>query len=63
MDQGSLAHLLLGAVFVSSGQGGVDHGRLITGAARGIGLALAKDALRRGWHVIGSVREICRAIT
>jgi NAD(P)-dependent dehydrogenase (short-subunit alcohol dehydrogenase family) len=36
---------------------------LITGAARGIGLALAKDALRRGWHVIGSVREIGRAIT
>jgi NAD(P)-dependent dehydrogenase (short-subunit alcohol dehydrogenase family) len=30
---------------------------LITGAARGIGRALCEDALRRGWDVIGSVRE------
>jgi NAD(P)-dependent dehydrogenase (short-subunit alcohol dehydrogenase family) len=30
---------------------------LITGAARGIGHALCADALRRGWSVIGSVRE------
>ena len=29
---------------------------LITGAGRGIGLALAKEALARGWRVIGSVR-------
>jgi hypothetical protein len=27
MDQGSLAHFVLGAVFVSSSQSGVDHGR------------------------------------
>ena len=30
---------------------------LITGAARGIGRALCEDALRRGWSVIGSVRD------
>jgi NAD(P)-dependent dehydrogenase (short-subunit alcohol dehydrogenase family) len=30
---------------------------LITGVNRGIGLALAKDALSRGWNVIGSVRH------
>jgi NAD(P)-dependent dehydrogenase (short-subunit alcohol dehydrogenase family) len=30
---------------------------LITGAARGIGKALCEDALRRGWGVIGSVRD------
>lgn len=30
---------------------------LVTGAARGIGRALCEDALRRGWSVIGSVRE------
>lgn len=30
---------------------------LITGAARGIGRALCEEALRRGWDVIGSVRE------
>ncbi len=30
---------------------------LITGAARGIGTALCEDALGRGWHVIGSVRD------
>ena len=30
---------------------------LITGAARGIGRALCVDALRRGWDVIGSVRD------
>jgi NAD(P)-dependent dehydrogenase (short-subunit alcohol dehydrogenase family) len=30
---------------------------LITGVNRGIGLALAKDALARGWRVIGSVRR------
>ena len=30
---------------------------LITGAARGIGRALCEDAFRRGWSVIGSVRE------
>ena len=30
---------------------------LITGAARGIGRALCEDALRRGWDVIGSVRD------
>ena len=30
---------------------------LITGAARGIGRALCQDALRRGWHVFGSVRD------
>jgi NAD(P)-dependent dehydrogenase (short-subunit alcohol dehydrogenase family) len=30
---------------------------LITGAARGIGHALCADALRRGWSVIGSVRD------
>ncbi len=30
---------------------------LITGAARGIGHALCADALRRGWTVIGSVRD------
>jgi NAD(P)-dependent dehydrogenase (short-subunit alcohol dehydrogenase family) len=30
---------------------------LITGVHRGIGLALAKDALARGWRVIGSVRR------
>jgi NAD(P)-dependent dehydrogenase (short-subunit alcohol dehydrogenase family) len=30
---------------------------LITGVHRGIGLALAKDALSRGWRVIGSVRR------
>jgi NAD(P)-dependent dehydrogenase (short-subunit alcohol dehydrogenase family) len=34
---------------------------LITGAARGIGLELAKDALRRGWSVIGSVRDAAAA--
>jgi hypothetical protein len=28
MDQGSLAHFVLGAVFVSSSQSGVDHRRL-----------------------------------
>ena len=30
---------------------------LITGAARGIGRAFCEEALRRGWDVIGSVRE------
>jgi NAD(P)-dependent dehydrogenase (short-subunit alcohol dehydrogenase family) len=30
---------------------------LITGAARGIGRALCEDALRRGWSVVGSVRD------
>jgi NAD(P)-dependent dehydrogenase (short-subunit alcohol dehydrogenase family) len=30
---------------------------LITGVHRGIGLALTKDALARGWRVIGSVRR------
>jgi NAD(P)-dependent dehydrogenase (short-subunit alcohol dehydrogenase family) len=30
---------------------------LITGAARGIGRALCDEALRRGWSVIGSVRD------
>jgi NAD(P)-dependent dehydrogenase (short-subunit alcohol dehydrogenase family) len=30
---------------------------LITGVHRGIGLALAKDALARGWRVLGSVRH------
>jgi NAD(P)-dependent dehydrogenase (short-subunit alcohol dehydrogenase family) len=30
---------------------------LITGAARGIGRALCQEALRRGWSVVGSVRD------
>jgi NAD(P)-dependent dehydrogenase (short-subunit alcohol dehydrogenase family) len=30
---------------------------LITGAARGIGRAVCEEALRRGWDVIGSVRD------
>jgi NAD(P)-dependent dehydrogenase (short-subunit alcohol dehydrogenase family) len=34
---------------------------LITGAARGIGRALCEDALRRGWSVIGSVRDASAA--
>jgi NAD(P)-dependent dehydrogenase (short-subunit alcohol dehydrogenase family) len=34
---------------------------LITGAARGIGMALCADALRRGWAVIGSVRDAAAA--
>jgi NAD(P)-dependent dehydrogenase (short-subunit alcohol dehydrogenase family) len=34
---------------------------LITGAARGIGRALCEDALRRGWSVIGSVRDAATA--
>jgi NAD(P)-dependent dehydrogenase (short-subunit alcohol dehydrogenase family) len=34
---------------------------LITGAARGIGRALCEDALRRGWSVIGSVRDAAAA--
>jgi NAD(P)-dependent dehydrogenase (short-subunit alcohol dehydrogenase family) len=34
---------------------------LITGAARGIGRALCEDALRRGWAVIGSVRDAAAA--
>jgi NAD(P)-dependent dehydrogenase (short-subunit alcohol dehydrogenase family) len=34
---------------------------LITGAARGIGRALCQDALRRGWSVIGSVRDAAAA--
>jgi NAD(P)-dependent dehydrogenase (short-subunit alcohol dehydrogenase family) len=34
---------------------------LITGAARGIGKALCEDALRRGWAVIGSVRDAAAA--
>ena len=34
---------------------------LITGAARGIGRALCTDALRRGWDVIGSVRDAAAA--
>ncbi len=36
---------------------------LITGAARGIGRALCEDALRRGWSVIGSVRDSATAKT
>ena len=34
---------------------------LITGAARGIGRALCEEALRRGWDVIGSVRDAVAA--
>ena len=34
---------------------------LITGAGRGIGLALAKEALIRGWRVVGSVRGAAEA--
>jgi NAD(P)-dependent dehydrogenase (short-subunit alcohol dehydrogenase family) len=34
---------------------------LITGAARGIGHALCEEALRRGWSVIGSVRDAAAA--
>jgi NAD(P)-dependent dehydrogenase (short-subunit alcohol dehydrogenase family) len=34
---------------------------LITGAARGIGMAICQDALRRGWSVIGSVRDAAAA--
>jgi NAD(P)-dependent dehydrogenase (short-subunit alcohol dehydrogenase family) len=34
---------------------------LITGAARGIGRALCEDAMRRGWGVIGSVRDAATA--
>ena len=34
---------------------------LITGAARGIGRALCEEALRRGWSVIGSVRDAATA--
>jgi NAD(P)-dependent dehydrogenase (short-subunit alcohol dehydrogenase family) len=30
---------------------------LIVGASRGLGLALAQEFLRRGWRVIGTVRE------
>lgn len=30
---------------------------LIVGASRGLGLALAKEYLDRGWHVIGTVRS------
>jgi NAD(P)-dependent dehydrogenase (short-subunit alcohol dehydrogenase family) len=35
---------------------------LITGAARGIGRALCAEALRRGWSVVGSVRDTATAI-
>jgi NAD(P)-dependent dehydrogenase (short-subunit alcohol dehydrogenase family) len=34
---------------------------LITGVGRGIGNALAKTALQRGWSVIGSVRDVQEA--
>jgi NAD(P)-dependent dehydrogenase (short-subunit alcohol dehydrogenase family) len=34
---------------------------LITGANRGIGRALCEEALRRGWSVIGSVRDAATA--
>jgi NAD(P)-dependent dehydrogenase (short-subunit alcohol dehydrogenase family) len=33
---------------------------LIVGASRGLGLALAKEYLTRGWRVIGTVRSAAR---
>jgi NAD(P)-dependent dehydrogenase (short-subunit alcohol dehydrogenase family) len=30
---------------------------LIVGASRGLGLAMAEELLKRGWHVLGTVRE------
>src|SRR5258707_12347037 len=33
---------------------------LIIGASRGLGLAMAEEYLRRGWHVTGTVRRTAR---
>jgi len=33
---------------------------LIIGASRGLGLAIAEEYLRRGWHVTGTVRRTAR---
>src|SRR5262249_43856842 len=33
---------------------------LIIGASRGLGLAIAEEYLRRGWHVTGTVRGTAR---
>jgi NAD(P)-dependent dehydrogenase (short-subunit alcohol dehydrogenase family) len=33
---------------------------LLIGASRGLGLALAEEYLKRGWHVIGTVRDGAR---
>src|SRR5260370_30995155 len=34
---------------------------LIIGASRGLGLAIAEEYLRRGWHVTGTVRRTARS--
>jgi NAD(P)-dependent dehydrogenase (short-subunit alcohol dehydrogenase family) len=33
-----------------------DHRALVVGASRGLGLALAAEYLKRGWHVVATVR-------
>ena len=33
---------------------------LIVGASRGLGLAMVSEYLKRGWHVMGTVRGTAR---